>query len=234
MALVQLSSNLENIKGSIGRITFSKGRSGIIEKHKSEPGSEHPFTPSQSQLLLRDSIRTLSPIWKTLLDGQRLEWNQLASTILKHNEFGEPCYSSGFNTFIECNHNRYLIGLSFILDAPSYPSFSGLTSFQLEANNNMGGGISLILPSPGTSSNVEHLVFCTDSLSPGKSYIRNQYRFIFMLPHLSSGNVNFTLPYKSIFPVLIHNLKIFCKLRPIEKNTGFSGPNVFSNSIVSS
>ena len=233
MALIQLSSNLENIKGSIGNITYSKGRSGVIEKTKSHPGSVHPFTPSSSQLALRDSIRTLSPIWKNLSDARRAGWNALAAQVLKHNEFGQPYYSSGFNFFIECNHNLFLVGQSYIYDAPSIPSFKSLASF---ATVLASGGLPaciLSFPSQTTDPNVIHLIYATTGLSAGKNYIHNQYRLISSVPALTSNSFDSTTAYFSHFPYPSSNQKIALKLKPIHSLTGFSSPIITSYGIVS-
>ena len=231
MALVQLSSNIDDIKGSIGRITYAKGRSGIIEKHKSHPGSVNPFTPSPAQLTLRDSIRTLSPMWKALTDQQRSDWNALALTIKKSNAFGQPYLSSGFNLYIQFNHNLYLCGCGYIDDAPTRPTFTQLNSITLNLPHGLPYQTILALPNH-TANNVIHLIYATPCLSPGIYYIRNQYRLIgqihnsYMWP-----TIDISAWYDAHFPSRTAGMKIFIKLRPIEFFTGWYGTDIFTHSI---
>jgi len=231
MALIQLSSNLDNIKGSVGNITYSQGRSGIIEKIKSHPGSVHPFIPSQKQLDLRQSIRILSPLWKGLQEAQRVAWNDLAKTIKKYNEFGQPYFSSGFNTFIECNHNLQVINFGLIMDAPVYMPPPSLISFIFHATDVGSGIFNLMFLNQTTAVNVIHIIYATDCLSPGKSYIRNQYRFITTIPAGTQDSFSFSSEYNAVFPVHTNGKKIFVKLKAVNLHTGFYAPDIFSNSI---
>lgn len=234
MALIQLSSNIDNIKGSIGHITYSKGRSGIIEKNKSHPGSVHPFTPSQKQLDLRQSIRTLSPMWKGLQESQRIAWNALAKTIKKYNEFGEQYFSSGFNLFIECNHNLQLISCALIMDAPIYTPPRSLISFSLFVVHPSAPvwEFSLLFPNQTTDANTVHLVYATGSLSPGKSYIKNQYRYITTIQPGFADQYDISLKYNAQFPTKTSGDKVFIKLKAIQFPNGFPAPDIFSNSIL--
>lgn len=232
MALIKLSSNLDAINGSIGNITYTKVRSGTVSKTKSEPGSVNPFTPSQSQIEKRNFFKNSLTLWKTLTDAQVRAWNALAKTILITNIFGETYYGTGFNLFLEFNQNIQIIGGAAYSDAPTNPSVKALTDFDFIIFGDAPITFTLNFTGHTTNLQTKHIIYATPCLSAGKSYAKNKFRKVGILPASTANSYEFYSLYNAIFPQPTPAKKIIVRLRPIDISTGFAGSSIVDYAIV--
>jgi hypothetical protein len=232
MAIFLPSANVEQIRGSVGHINYSRVRSGAVTKKKSHPGSVNPFTPSAHQINRRDHFRTVSLRWQQLDERARYDWNEYASQIERSNVFGQHYFSSGFNCFVSCNINRILIGLS-ILDYPVYDTpIVQLSEFFFTLNIPDDYSIDITYSDFISDDGTDYLVYLTAGVPQGLFYCKNKYRLIDYFPGTFSGGANIYGVYPDTFPYPASYSKIFCKLTPIQRTTCLSGIDLYNSVIL--
>ena len=223
MALIKLSSNLDDIKGSIGQLNYSKVRSGNVSKTKSQPGSVNPFTPSASQIQKRNFFRASLAAWRTLTIEQVTAWNDLAKTIKTQNVFGESYFKSGYNTFMEFNQNLQIIGSSVITDAPVNPSVLQLSAINLSIAAGYPDTFTINFTGQTTDINTYYLIFATAGLSAGRTYSKNKFRLVGIIPPSTADSYEFYTGYSAIFPEPAQGSKVQIYIKPISGVSGIAG-----------
>jgi len=100
MAIVIYGAPVDELRGSIGGVTFSRTHAGPVAKLRTKP--RVPFsTPAtlSSQLL-----SFFSGNWNlTLTDQQRIDWNTLAANTIWQNRLGENYSPLGINLYVRAN-----------------------------------------------------------------------------------------------------------------------------------
>lgn len=231
MALAKLAPILEDVIGSIGQDTFSRVRAGLIIKGRSYPGSQHTFTPTQSQLNIQTMFRNCAGHWKNLSDTQIQDWCALAAIIPDQNKFHESYFQAGFNLYCKVQQNIQLIGGAVYDDAPGLPLIPHITSLTLQISSDPSPLIDInYLPDP-TYINVAHIIYATPPVSAGRFYVKNKYRKIDVLPPNTSPKYFIETAYYNLFPLPTANQKIFVKLIPIHTITGFSDSPIITSAI---
>lgn len=130
MAKILFGAGVGDARGSVGALTFSKGRNGAIIRTKVSP--VQPRT--SSVLTIRGQFSSLSKVWaNTLTDNQRLAWIALAATTTYTNVFGNSYHPTGLQLFQSCNRNLDVIGEAHIEDAPANLDVTGLLTVDADA-----------------------------------------------------------------------------------------------------
>lgn len=231
MALAKLSAILDDLIGALGQITFSHVKNGLASKEKSQPGSKNPYTPSQSQINRRNEFRIPALRWKTLTPEQIKAWCDLADSIKRNNVFGQSYESAGFNLYVELNHNLQIIGLPIYDDAPVKPIITPLTRYDVICTNVIGNKYNIGFTGQTTNTNTYHEIYATPGQNIGRNYVRNLYRYLTAIPPLTTDVYNFTNEYLNEYGEQQGTKKIFIKLVPVEKNTGFTGVDMYKYGI---
>lgn len=123
---------VDEIKGSIGDLTFQKNVSGHICHLKNKP----KYAKKGSRIEINTIFSELSSQYKSLTDAQRNTWEQRASERLYVNHFDEQKSISGYNLFLQVNYYRELFSMSHFATAPSFvqrPTIQPI-SFLCDAN----------------------------------------------------------------------------------------------------
>jgi hypothetical protein len=231
MALIKPAAILDDIINSIGKVTFWHTRSGLSGKEKSKPGSVNPFTPSPSQINRRAEFRIPCMRWKTLTLEQIKAWCDLASTIKKTSKIGESYLSDGYHLYVELNHNRQIIGLSVYDEAPVIPDVIGIRSFTVSTSNIMTSEVIIELSTEGTNAATIHEIYATPGMNMGRSYVRNQYRYIGQIPPSTYTSYNCSAGYLAEFGQQQGKKKLYFKLVPIDWATGFAGTPIINSGV---
>lgn len=232
MASAKLAPILSDMIGSIGPDTFSHTRTVLICKEKSYPGSAHPFTPSASQIAIRSNFDLVSSNWNTLSAEQVHDWNALAATIEWYNKLGDMYHPSGQQLYVSCNFNMLMIGESIYDTAPVVPVMSPLTSFSALFSTDPADSAIIDFTGHSTDTAIRHMIFASISSPIGRSYAGNLYRFVDYIPESIDDTFDFTNFYVDLFGSPVVSKKIFCKLVPIDKSTGFADRTIYATGIV--
>lgn len=105
MAVVQLGSIVQDIRGSVGEETYSRGQGGIIVRKRTGPGG----VPNANQIAITDTMTDLSAAWSdTLTQQDRETWRTYAKQFPRANRWGKKNLRNGYTRFIATNFNRYV------------------------------------------------------------------------------------------------------------------------------
>lgn len=235
MALVSFLAPISKYIGSIGRSTFSNTGSNIVVKKKTRKGINGSAVASGPQLKNYSTLSHISALWDTLTQAQQNGWNAAALLYPKTNRLGNTYYSSGFNMFMQNNENLNFIASAQILDAPVKPTITTISSFTVSVSGSYPYTISLNIGSTPTAVDMKYLIFATDGLSTGKSYVRSQYRLVGVIYPGNSGIIDISANYLTVFNKINPLSKIFVKLIPVQFPTGFKGAalSAYTNEIPS-
>ena len=162
--------------GKIGGHVASHNRSGAYLRTKITP--VNPQTQYQTQV--RNRLSTLATAWGALTAAQRLSWNTSVGTFKGTNIFGDVVNPSGFNLFVKLNNNLAKIGVAQINTPPtpvSLPAFTTGTLTPANGAQTMGFAFT-VTPIP---AGVSVRVSATPAMAQGKTFVKNQFRFISLI-----------------------------------------------------
>jgi len=205
-------------RNKLGGHVLSKNRGGNYARTKVTP--VNPQTTYQAAV--RQAFTSFSQGWRGLTAAQRLAWNSAVTNFQRTNIFGDLKSPSGFNLFQRLNNVLQSIGINS-LSLPPLPSSvadiyaTGVTatigspSLSLSLNDDVPSGTSI-------------KIFATPPLSPGKSFVKNQYRFIGAKAFGAESPVDILSLYIAKFGSLGEiGQQIWIKSKAVNENTGQVG-----------
>ncbi|MBA7557076.1 hypothetical protein ES705_49809 [subsurface metagenome] len=131
MARVTYGSEVTELAGSIGGVTFLRNASGPIAKLRSNP----PVNPSPLQSTYQVNMARLVAYWPTLSQEDKTTWDDFAAAHVHTTPWGDDKTLSGYQWFISCNLTR-LFGSYAILDtAPIWSVIDPPTQFTIQVSS---------------------------------------------------------------------------------------------------
>lgn len=116
MAIIQTSSIVSSIKGSVGGTTYSMNRAGLTAKKRAT--GKRVNTQAQSEVL--SFANEITKTWNGLDFDYKLSWNSFASANTYTDRFGNTKILTGFQFFKMINWNKYYITGTYQLQPPSW------------------------------------------------------------------------------------------------------------------
>lgn len=110
MAIVQTSSIISNIVGSVGGSTFQNSSGGLMLRSKPFPRQKN--SPAQSRA--RVNLSYLQTLWAALDDNQRSAWSQWADYAGYSTGYYYKRKLTGQETFILLNSYRLILGIAVL------------------------------------------------------------------------------------------------------------------------
>jgi hypothetical protein len=159
-------------RGKIGGHVASKNRGGSYFRTKVTPSNPQ----STGQITARNRFSALSQAWRSLTNSQRLAWNAAVGDYARTNVFGDLVNPSGFNLFQRLNNNLVRIGEASLTLPPLPEAVTDIVIGALSAA--AGAGTISLAYTAGGDANSEIEVWATPPMSPGKSYVKNEYRLV--------------------------------------------------------
>lgn len=133
MASVEFGGGVSQIVGRVAGSVFQRGRSGSQLRVL-------PINTGRKQNLVspaRVSLASVSSLWRSLSDPQRLAWVALANTQTRYNRMGTAYTPSGFQLFCELNFNLLSTGVATpIQSAPATLSLPSYTAISVVIDTN--------------------------------------------------------------------------------------------------
>lgn len=212
--------------GKIGGHVASRNRAGAYFRTKVTP--VNPDTSAQATVRARLAAR--SQAWRSLTAAQRAAWNSVVSDYAATDVFGDLQNPSGFNLYQRLNNNLVNIGESAIASPPVPQNVANFTSFTLAGET---GTESLTLTfAPAIQATEKIKVFATAPQSPGKSFVKSEYRQITVLDNSDNSPADLISEYQAIFGSTgTTGQKIFVKLVPVSVASGQEGIGVSASAI---
>lgn len=221
---------LAEARGSMAGATFSRNGNSAYVRARATP--VNPRTPSQTAS--RDNLNAVSTLWRSLTDGQRQSWIDLAKTVPYVNSLGESAFYSGFQLFMKCSLTVMGIGGSPVPSAPAtpptFPAMS-ITTYTLEQDGSTFADFSMLfnyLAQPIDATQVL-VIDATGAFSAGKNFVaKSQYRFLRSYSISTPDDVIQIGPnWQAVFGALeasIVGARINMRARYVSITTGFASP----------
>lgn len=214
-------------RNKIGGHVASKNRAGSYFRTKVTP-----INPSTSyQVGVRNRLAGISSSWRGLTDAQRIAWNSAVANFAKTDIFGDLRNPSGFNLHQKLNNNLVNVGIAQITTPPLPEAVDAFTSLSIAADFN--AQTLTITFAPVIVDTHRILLLATPSISPGISFVKNEYRQITYLNSANSSPHSAETAYIVKFGAIgAENTKIFVQLIQINLTTGQAGIPIQASCIV--
>ena len=176
--------------GKIGGHVASKNRAGAYIRTKTTP--VNPQTGYQTQV--RNRLSTLATAWAGLTDAQRNGWNNAVGTFKSTNVFGDVVNPSGFNLFQKLNNNLAKINVAQINTPPvpvALPAFTTVTLTPAAGAQTIGMAFTATPIPAGVSVRVS----ATPAMAAGKTFVKNQFRFVSLIAAAAASPFALGAPY---------------------------------------
>lgn len=206
--------------GKVGGHVASRNRAGAYFRTKVTP--VNPQTASQ--LTVRSRLGSRSQAWRGLTQAQRDAWNAAVGDFARTDVFGDLKNPSGFNLYNRINNNLVTVGAAAILVPPIPGTVLTVVITSIIPN----GGTQLIpmVLSGAVPAGTAMKVFATAPQSPGKSFVKSEFRLITTLPAATATPVALGAAYVAKFGAFATGQKLFFKLVFTNTTTGLETPPV--------
>ena len=170
MAIVALGSLISEIRGSVGGVTFSNSKSGIVAKLR----VTGKISGTQKQYVKRQTLQNFNNSYRELTEVNKVLWQNYADTYTKTNMFGNNRTLSGINWYITTNYFRELSGASILTEPPTHTLPNSAPEFSISGT---GGNlvIQLAVYTPGTDEKI--LIYITKPNNKAAVSMNSSYRF---------------------------------------------------------
>lgn len=203
-------------RNKIGGHVLSRNRAGAFARTKVTP--TNPQT--SFQVNVRASIASLASGWRALTAAQIAAWNAAVKDYVGTDIFGDKVTPSGFNLYMKLNQNLYTIGEAAISDPPVPTAVASFTSFTPAMANGADTATLTFAPAINAGETVE--IFATPGMSPGKNYVKSDFRLIGTSTGASPLDVK-ALYAAKFGAVPAAGLKVFFKCVHVNETTGQAG-----------
>lgn len=214
MAKILLGATLGDARGSVGGVTYTKGRFGAVLRQKVSP-----VQPRSAEVLtIRGLFSLLAKRWFAVLtDAQRLGWIALATANPRTNVFGNSVILTGLQMYESCNRNIQTTGSPTIDVAPANLDVDALLTITPAAA--AGAGTFTVPFTPTPTPALHNLVIeATLQVNAGRSFVSSYYRFISTTSGISP--VNIAAAYAAVWGSLRAGQKIGVRAKHIKGTTG--------------
>ena len=199
--------------GKIGGHVASRNRAGAYFRTKVTP--VNPQTASQTSV--RSLLTTLSQAWRALTEAQRAAWNSAVSSFARTDIFGDIKNPTGFNLYQRLNNNLAQAGQAFI-DEPPLPGevpVGVFAQFLYDLD-----GPSFVIDTTSVPAGTTLLVDATAPQSPGKSFVKSEFRRIATFPAATSMPAGILAQYTAKFGAGQEGQKVFVRVKFVNNVTG--------------
>jgi hypothetical protein len=217
MTKVKFSALVSEMRGKLNGSVFTKNRYGNSLRNKVTPVNRR----TASQQSIKAMFTQFSQKWRSLTDAQQKAWNSAVEDFRRNNIFGDSIKPTGSNLYCELNSNLALVGANELTEPPIQMPINGIQEFSLIIDGSSSTQKFDIAfgPSP-TDADVAHLIFATRCYSPGKSYIKGEYRLIGTIPANTNSSYSALSEWNTKFGALAKDQMISVKLIPVHRKTG--------------
>lgn len=199
-------------RGKIGGHVASKNRSGAYARTKVTP--VNPQTLFQQ--LARNLLTSFSQGWRALTQAQRDAWDGATPDFAKSDIFGDQRTPTGKNLYTALNINLSNAGQTVITDPPLPTGAGTVLAGALTVVN---AGAKSIVHSGSTAGHTI-LVFATPGVSPGKKFVKGDYRLIGTFAGAAASPFVATTAYNARFGQPAAGTRVSFKLQSVNDNTG--------------
>lgn len=224
---VKFGAIITDGRNKIGGHVLSKNRGGAYMRTKVTPSN--PRTDFQNAV--RAALTEFSQGWRGLSASAIAAWNSAVSSFASTDIFGDLKNPSGLNLYVKLNANLSEVGASPIGLPPLPASVIGPETITLTATAGTPA-LSVAWTGGAIGADYNWIVRATPQVSPGKSFVKNLFRNIQVLPAADTTPTAILANYVARFGALIEGEKISVEIVPVNIVTGQKGTPISSTVIV--
>lgn len=199
-------------RGKINGTVASRNRAGAYLRVKVSP--VNPQTTFQQAV--RNRLTQNSQAWRSLTADQRAAWDGAVSDFARTDIFGDLRNPTGKNLYTRLNTNLQLAGQSTI-SSPPLPAGAGTVVAGTLVMTN--GGAQTIAHTGDTAGHTI-VVQATPGVSPGKSFLKNDYRNISTFTGGTASPEDIATEYAARFGQPAVGTKVGVRLISVNNLTG--------------
>jgi hypothetical protein len=215
-----------DMRNKLNGSVFSKNRYGSYVRTKVTP--VNPQTTSQQNV--RNRLSTNSQAWRGLTETQRQGWIDAAVNFPVTDIYGNSKILSGQALYVKLNNNLAMIGEAAISDAPSPVAIPQLELTNVTADDSANTVI--VAGTTPVPADFAMAVFATPNVTPGRSFVKNLFRFVDALAAAATSPFDISAAYTALFGDPVADQKIFVKAFYVSTITGQAGIPVQAQTIV--
>lgn len=200
MALLLLSALVNDIKGKVGGTVFKGGTGGshVMQRKSNKRNQQSSYSLSTSlPMPAKVAIQSISQYWNSLSVVTRKSWDSHAVNFPYKNKLGQKKVYSGYSFFMSINVRLAQLGLSAVINPPSF-----LNAIQLGRVYLTTTGISSDLEFDYDNSPIGSgyiVIMCTRSMNLARQPVASDFKIVKILPGATSTPVNIHSDYVSVF-----------------------------------
>ena len=202
MAKIKFGMMMTDARGKLGGQVFSKNRAGAYIRTKVTPTNPR----SMAQTVVRANFAVFTQGWSALTLALIAAWNSAVSSWSTTDVFGDLKNPTGKNLYVRLNQSATLAG---------YPSFETVPE-KLEMVSGIvtevtvGTGLGLItLADVYFGNDARVVVFATEPVSNGTSYVKNKLRQIYSVLADTYNAQDLYNAYEARFGTIVLGQNIF-------------------------
>lgn len=227
MAKVKFSALISEMRGKLNGSVFSRNRGGAYIRNK--------VTPLNPQTIFQVGVRsfftTLTQAWRGLAAAERAAWNSAVANFVGTDIFGDSLTLSGANLHQRLNLNLLNIGEPAITTPPVPAPVIPFATMTLAVSE--GGGTVAIAYTDVILATDTVLVFMTPGVSPGREFVKNDYRLIGVMEAADVTPFDIAAAYITKFGAIpAEGQKIFVKVKTIIKLSGLQSGELTAQTLV--
>lgn len=214
-------------RNKVGGHVFSKNRGGAYMRTKVTPSN--PQTSQQA--IARNRITTYSQNWRALTATQRAAWEAAVSNFTATDIFGDIKNPSGINLYIKLNSNLSEIAAAAITLPPLPTSVIGPATIALTGAAGTPA-LSFAWTGGAIPATTAWIVRVTPQVSPGKSFVKNLYRNLVVLPAADTTPTSILTEFNARFGTLVAGQKVFIEITAVGTTTGIKSTPLNTSAII--
>lgn len=221
MSKIKYSALVSDVRNKLNGSVLSKNRYGNYIRNKTTP--VNPQTTYQQNA--RSALAANSQAWGGLTEAQRNGWKALAQEMPFTDIFGDSKILGANALFVKLNGNLRKINGTTISAAPTKVAVPGVINLSIAPTSALGVLSNIVLTfGPSTLPvGFSAAIYATPGVTPGKSFVKNQFRLISYWP---AGEVNpLTIfgEYSLRFGTPAVGMKIFVRVVLVSEDSGQQG-----------
>lgn len=199
-------------RGKLNGHVASKNRAGAYARTKVTPVNPQ----SSFQIAVRARLSAFSSGWRALTQAVRDQWDNAVGGFARTDVFGDLRNPTGKNLYTRLNQNLASVGAASI-GTPPMPS--GVETVTMGTIVMAEGGAKSVAHGVGAGDSAIQ-VWATPPVSPGKGFLKNDYRLLTSFANDAASPAVFTTAYDARYGDTITGAKVGVKLIAVNVLTG--------------
>lgn len=221
MAKVKFSALISDMRNKLNGSVFSKNRGGSYLRNKVTP--VNPQTSFQTAV--RAALTAASQSWRTLLQAERDAWSAAVADFARTDIFGDIKNPSGINLYNKLYLNANTIGGTPLTTPPGVVTIPGVPDAAVTTDSapqtfDITSGLASV------PAGQAWIVRATSNQSPGKTFVKSEYRIIAVLPSGTALPYTGIADYTAKFGAVVAGQKIGWSVEAMDDTAYIAGPKV--------